>query len=211
MSRGSSRVVPLTNPGSLRYALENLLSGVAPPPDMFLYAYSLIDLLAHRFTRRALLERYSVNGFVQSRAYATERSAELHHYSLAKIFASPSYLTSAASYQNLVKYSFRDPDPMMWILKGNTQQHFLRRLQTRLKSSGARSRKGGRSEVCSSPWSRRQVSSWHARSRSKRWMRTSYPPVSPARALARIGKLRIRRTSRHPTLPLSSPCVSTTS
>ena len=178
---------------------------------MFLYAYSLIDLLAHRFTRRALLERYSVNGFVQSRAYATERSAELHHYSLAKIFASPSYLTSAASYQNLVKYSFRDPDPMMWILKGNTQQHFLRRLQTRLKELRCEVEEG---------WALRSVQ-FAVESPSGEFVARSItvekvdenqlPSCFTGQGTRKNRELRIRRTSRHPTLPLSSPCVSTTS
>ena len=133
---GGTRVPMLTNVGSARHILSNMFSGAAPPPDVFLYAYSLIDLLAQPMRADRRLDRYSVNGFLQSRLYATERAAELHEHTLAKAFASPSYLDSAASYQNLIKFGLPDPEPMMWILKGNSWDYFHKYLLARLDSLG---------------------------------------------------------------------------
>src|SRR5262245_57143413 len=116
------RMPGLVNPGAPEHVLENLFSGVAPPPDMFLWAYSLIDLLTQRFRPGRLLEEYSVNSFMQSRPYASERSAMLHNHTLIKAFAVPSYLTSASSYKSFIKYSLHEPDPSLWVLKGDTQR-----------------------------------------------------------------------------------------
>ena len=136
MYKGSARMPALINLGSPRHVWDNLFSGVVPIPDMFLYSYSLIDLLAHPFRKDRLLEEYSVNSFMQSRPYATEQSAALHEETLAKAFALPSYLTSAASYKNFVKYGLRYPEPMMWILKGDCERHFQRHLRARLQALG---------------------------------------------------------------------------
>jgi hypothetical protein len=39
---------------------------------------------------------------------------------LAEAFASPSYLSSARSYQSLIKYGYRHPAPSLWLLTQNT-------------------------------------------------------------------------------------------
>jgi zeta-carotene desaturase len=138
MRAGDPNTPMLTNTGSPRYVLRNMFSGVVPAPDMFAYAYSLIDLLAQPMQTDRRLDRYSVNGFLQSRPYATEKVAELHDHTLAKAFASPSYLTSAASYQNLMKFGLRLPEPMMWILKGNSWDYFHEPLLEKLKAVSGR-------------------------------------------------------------------------
>jgi len=113
------RFTQLTNVGLPESQLTNLLSGVEPIPDMFLWGYSLIDLISQPFHQSELLSRNSVNGFMSSRFYATSRSAALHQEVLTKAFAVPSYLTSASSYKNFIKYGVRHPDPFLWVLKGN--------------------------------------------------------------------------------------------
>jgi uncharacterized protein with NAD-binding domain and iron-sulfur cluster len=134
--RGAGPGMPaLVNPGLPAYIRHNLFSGIAPPPDVFLYAYSLIDLLSRSFDADRLLDEYTVNGFLQSRPYASERCAELHAHTLAKAFAWPSYLSSAASYQNFIKYGFADPEPMMWVLKGDSQRHFHDFLEAKLRAT----------------------------------------------------------------------------
>jgi len=127
---------PLWNPALPRNVVRNLFSGVEPPPDMFLYAYSLIDLLSRPVEGKGLLEKWSVNAFMQARPYASNRSAELHEDTLAKAFASPSYLTSAASYRKFIRYGFGQPDPMMWVLKGDVERHFNALLGKRLAALG---------------------------------------------------------------------------
>jgi protoporphyrinogen oxidase len=122
----------LTDFGSPWHMWQNLLSGVLPIPDMFLYGYSLIDLLAKPLQRSESSDNSSVYGFMHSRWYATDRAALQHQRTLAKAFACPSYLTSAATYRNFIKYGFRHPDPMMWVLKGNSYEYFLQHLENRL-------------------------------------------------------------------------------
>lgn len=132
------RMAAITNPGSPSSIPANLLSGVRSIPDMFLNDFSVLDLLTQRFDQGGLLSRYSVNGFMQSRPYATEGSATLYEETIAKAFACPSYLTSARSYQAFTKYSFGLPDPMLWVLKGDCQRHFNEPLKAKLDSLGCR-------------------------------------------------------------------------
>jgi hypothetical protein len=132
----------IANPGTMAASWKNLVSGVRPVPDMFLYSFSVLDLLTQRFDGGGLIDRYTVNGFMQSRPYATEGSADLHEDTLAKAFACPSYLTSARSYQAFAKYSLRLPDPMMWLLRGDCARHFNAPLKARLDSLGCRWRLG---------------------------------------------------------------------
>lgn len=126
----------LANIGSMQSLYQNIFSGVQSPADMYIAGYSLIDLLAQNLSRDKFLDRYSVNGFVRSRPYATEKAAELYQYTLAKAFANPSYKTSAITYQNFFSYGFNDPEPMMWTLKGNCYKAFLKPLHERLIEMG---------------------------------------------------------------------------
>jgi Flavin containing amine oxidoreductase len=122
----------LINVGSPRSMWHNLLSGVLPIPDMFIYGYSLIDLLAPPLHQGELLDQQSVVGFMYSRPYATARAALQHQRTLAKAFACRSYDASATTYKNFIKYGFRHPDPMLWVLKGNSYEYFLQHLEHRL-------------------------------------------------------------------------------
>ena len=118
------RTIDITNVGDPRCAMSNLLSGLAPIPDMFLYNYSMIDLLAERFDRERFTDILSVNGWSRSRPYMTDRSAELHDLVMAKAFALPIFRTSAASYKKFNQFCHRLPAPQAWVLKGNSQEFF---------------------------------------------------------------------------------------
>lgn len=130
------RLRTFSNPGTPASVLKNLFSGVEPAPDVFLHGYSLIDLLAQRFHPDRLLDRYTVAGFMSSRPYASERSTALHEQTLAKAFANPSYLTSASSYQSFIRYGLRDPVPLLWVLKGDSDTRFHERLRQWLERLG---------------------------------------------------------------------------
>lgn len=120
-------------PGSMLY---NIFSGVLPPADSFIYTYSLVDLLAEPIDNRRFLDRFSVNGFMSSRGYTTDAAAMHHQRTLAKAFACPSYRTSATTYKKFIKYGYRHPEPMMWVLKGDCERHFHAHLRKRLESLG---------------------------------------------------------------------------
>ena len=130
------------NPGSPETGWTNLFSGIRSVPDMFLYSFSVLDLLLQNFDDPGLLSRHTVNSFMQSRPYATAGSATLHEDTLVKAFACPSYLTSARSYQAYTKYSFCDPVPMFWVLKGDCATTFNAPLKAKLDAMGCRWRLG---------------------------------------------------------------------
>ena len=136
----------LTNVGAPETMLENLMSNVASPHDMYLYGYSLVDLLATPFHRSEFLNKYTVNGFMRARWYATNESAELHQDTLAKAFAVPSYLTSANSYKNFIKFGTVAPDPMLWIMNGNSQKHLIDPIEAKLRERGCTIMRGVRVE-----------------------------------------------------------------
>jgi hypothetical protein len=130
--QGLQDITSLTNIASPTQIWENLLSGTASIPDMFLYFYSTIDLLAAPLDQQKFLQLDSVNGFLNSRPYMTAAAAQLHQFNLAKAFASPSYLSSAATYKSFVKYSIHDPDPMLWVLQGNSYKYFFEHFEEKL-------------------------------------------------------------------------------
>ncbi|MCA1452695.1 FAD-dependent oxidoreductase [Bradyrhizobium sp. BRP22] len=142
-SPGDKQTRPyLTNPGSPATILTNMLNGVASPADQFLSAYSLLDLIGTQWMSGAVLEQTSVSGFFRSRGYSTEGSIAASARTLAEAFASPSYLSSARSYQSLVKYGYRHPTPSLWLLTQNTNdaifEPWRRHLEARAKALGRR-------------------------------------------------------------------------
>jgi hypothetical protein len=110
----------LTNAGSPTTILTNMFNGIAPPADQFISTYSLLDLIGTQAMPGNVLDQTSVKNFFRSRGYSTEGSLEASTRTLAEAFASPSYLSSARSYQSLIKYGYRDPIPSLWLLTQNT-------------------------------------------------------------------------------------------
>ncbi len=126
----------LTNNGSAASALANLTSGIIPAPDMFLAAYSVIDILSQNFSGKGLKNEQTVNGFLTSRPYATENMLKMHDMIITNIWAVNSYLTSALAYQSFAKYQFRRPTPQCWVLTGDAYSKLISPLVERLKSLG---------------------------------------------------------------------------
>jgi hypothetical protein len=126
----------LINVGAIGSSWHNMLSGVESPADMLIYGYSLIDLLGSATLPIAAPANNSVYGFLTSRPYMTERAIALHGQTLAKAFASPTYLNATGTYQKFIGYGFRQPAPMTWLLKGNTQQHLFEPFRKHLEKLG---------------------------------------------------------------------------
>jgi predicted NAD/FAD-dependent oxidoreductase len=110
----------LTNAGSPATILTNMMNGIAPPADQFISVYSLLDLIGTQSMSGNVLEQTSVSNFFRSRGYSTDGSIAASARTLAEAFASPSYLSSARSYQSLIKYGYRNPTPSLWLLTQNT-------------------------------------------------------------------------------------------
>src|ERR1700721_526057 len=132
----------LTNAGSPATVLTNMPNGIAPPAEHFLWAYSLLDLIGTQSMSGDVLEQTSVNNFFRSRSYSTDTSVENASRTLAQAFASPSYLSSARSYQSLIKYGYPHPVPSLWLLSQNTHDAIFGPWEKHLK---ARAKELGRS------------------------------------------------------------------
>jgi hypothetical protein len=132
----------LTNAGSPATILTNMFNGVAPPADQFISTYSLLDLIGTQAMSAEVLEQTSVNNFFRTRGYSTDASIAAATRTLAEAFASPSYLSSARSYQSLIKYGYRHPTPSLWLLTQNTNdaifEPWKQHLEARAKDLGRR-------------------------------------------------------------------------
>jgi uncharacterized protein with NAD-binding domain and iron-sulfur cluster len=126
--------------GASQYFWKNASAGVAHWSDMAIYQYSVLDLLSDDSLDddqfKEFLNRVSVNGFMHSRCYASDIAALLHHELLLKVFAVPSYRTSARSYQTYLRHMAAFPpgqkiagdrsdlSPSFWAMRGNVHDTF---------------------------------------------------------------------------------------
>ncbi len=130
------RMTELDNFGSLTTVFKNLFSGVIPPQHMFLYMYSIIDLLSTPMHRDRFRDLISVNGFVSTKPYSTDISASMYDRYLAKTFAVASYRTSAKTFQTFLEYGAFEPTPLYYLTNGNSFSKFLQPLETKLDEKG---------------------------------------------------------------------------
>jgi len=136
--------------GAPAYFWKNANAGVAHWSDMVIYQYSVLDFLADESLDKEegmeFLNRVSVNGFIRSRGYASDMAALLHHELLLKVFAVPSYRTSARAYQTYLRHSAAFPPgsegpdsrlvPNFWAMRGNVYTHFWEPFLKKLKANG---------------------------------------------------------------------------
>ena len=66
-----------------------MFDGPEPPPDLYLFFYASIDLMAERLNPTLLLDDVSVNGFLHARPYMTERAAELFDNFIINVWGDP--------------------------------------------------------------------------------------------------------------------------
>lgn len=120
-----SRMSHAADVGSIATAWYNVMNGPMSPADMYLYAFSMVDLLGTPMPRTARLDQMSVQGFLNTRPYMTEGAMSMQNDLLLKAFACPSYLTAADAFHRYVSFGYRNPTPMMWLLRGNTQEQLF--------------------------------------------------------------------------------------
>jgi len=134
---GETQYRELKNAGSLSALWGNLFSGIAPPLDMYLWSYSMLDLLAHDFHKRGILSQ-SVNGYVRSRPCATERVAALHDFVVMVIWSVHSTGTSVSSYRNFLLQAFGNLSPLLWLLKGSLETKIIQPWEKKLTDLGCK-------------------------------------------------------------------------
>lgn len=119
-----------------RHVLANVVSGVAPPADMLVYGYANVDLLAERLHATVAVDELSVSAFLRSRPYMTERAAAAYDSFITMVWSLPSYLTSAADYQEYLGHCLADPTPAFWLPRGSAQELVIGPLQEALARAG---------------------------------------------------------------------------
>jgi hypothetical protein len=115
---------------------KNMFDGPEPPPDLYLFFYASIDLMAERLNPTLLLDDVSVNGFLNARPYMTERTAELFDNFIINVWGVPSYLVSAADYRDFLTYSAADPTPPFWLARGSAFTQVIEPLERALTAAG---------------------------------------------------------------------------
>ncbi len=126
------------NPGGPQQFLRNLASYAVPAPDMFIYMYSMIDMLSEPPEKDDLMHKISVNGFLHSRPYMTATAAQLHQTLWETVWAISSYQASLSSYRTFVKYTNRYSVPELWLLAGNKWDYLMKPWLEKLESYGER-------------------------------------------------------------------------
>ncbi len=130
------RFTGVTDMYSASRIVRNVLSGVGPPADMFLFGYASIDLLAEQLNPTMLLDNVSVAGFLHARPYMTERTADAFNNFITTVWGIPSYLASAEDYRAYLAFSFANHRPAYWLAKGSAFQLVIEPLAAALKSRG---------------------------------------------------------------------------
>jgi hypothetical protein len=115
---------------------RNLFSGLASPADMFLWAYSSLDGLSYPMVDDAVLDRMSVEGFLRTRPYATDRVVALHDSILMNIWSVHSDQTSAAAYRRFVEHNVPLPNTLAWLLTGNLGTKLMQPLRRKIEALG---------------------------------------------------------------------------
>ncbi|MFN0186674.1 MAG: FAD-dependent oxidoreductase [Aquabacterium sp.] len=105
------------------------------PLQMYLYMYSMLDLVSHRFEVRGQLGQ-SVNGWIRSRPCATLQVAQAHDTLIEFIWSVHSRATSAAAYRSFYRHAFGNMEPLLWLLRGSLQEKIILPLQKRLEELG---------------------------------------------------------------------------
>lgn len=128
----------MVNPGGVQDFYRNLTGGAAPPAELFLFMYSMIDLLSIPDSDDDKLDRMSFNGWLRGRPYCTDEVVKLHEKIWQTVWAIDSWQASARSYKTFLKYGNRIPVPQLWLFDGPKKDTLLDPFLTKLKQFGDR-------------------------------------------------------------------------
>jgi hypothetical protein len=128
----------LTDMYSPRYMIQNMLSGVGPPADMFVFGYASIDLLAEKFNPTITLDNVDVNAFLNTRPYMTQAASDAFDSFITRVWAIPSYLASAPDFRRYLAYSILSPDPAFWLPTGSAFKEVIQPLEQAIEAVGVR-------------------------------------------------------------------------
>jgi hypothetical protein len=124
------------NVGSPAAVWSSLIAGVAPPEELFLAAYSVIDKLTYSDADDDVLDEVSVEGFLRTRPYATDTLSELYKMLIMTIWSVQSHETSMAAYRRFVERWVAEPVPLLWLLTGNLDKKLIDPLREKITRFG---------------------------------------------------------------------------
>ena len=113
--------------GSPEFFWTNLTSGVADWSDLLLFTHSMYALLCDQsLEKEEFLNRVPVNAYMRALHPMSDVAALLHNELLLRIWAIPSYLISARSYQTYLQLiaPFTYPSSPVVVLKKNFEEGF---------------------------------------------------------------------------------------
>jgi hypothetical protein len=128
----------LTDMYSPWHMMPNLFSGVGPIADMWVFGYAGIDLLAERAQPTMRLSDVDVNSFLNARPYMTKRTADAYDAFITRVWAVPSYQSSASDFQRYLRYSIAKPTPAYWLPRGSAHDQVIKPLTAALERLGVK-------------------------------------------------------------------------
>ena len=128
------RYLDMLNVGSPASVWSSLIAGVAPPTELLLAAYSVIDALSYSDADDDVLDEVSVEGFLRTRPYATDTLSKLHNTIIMTIWSVHSHETSAAAYRRFLARNVPLPVPLLWLLTGDLQKKLIGPLKKAIES-----------------------------------------------------------------------------
>jgi uncharacterized protein with NAD-binding domain and iron-sulfur cluster len=113
------------NPSGPQDFLRNLTGGAEAPPDLFIFMYSMIDILAQPDSQDERLDDVGVTGFLHGRPYMTEQAMRLHSTMWQTVWGISSDQSSMKSYRAFLKFSNRYSVPEFWFIAGNKRDNLI--------------------------------------------------------------------------------------
>jgi uncharacterized protein with NAD-binding domain and iron-sulfur cluster len=133
----------LGTPTSLMNLVENMDGRILSRRDMFLFAYTYLDLVSvPRRSPLKVLDRLDVTGYLYSRPFMNESIAGLHDAILKVIWSMPSNETSAHAYQDLLRHTMTFPHetPFAWLVKGPAGKKLIEPITKKLTQAFAKTK-----------------------------------------------------------------------
>jgi uncharacterized protein with NAD-binding domain and iron-sulfur cluster len=132
------RFTILKNMTSPLDALGNIFSGAQPPSQMFLFFYSIVDLMSQPYRQRDALDQISVTGFLRSRWYRTEIAARQMQDLVLKGLSTPLYSLSAMTMQITMRHWVWYGRPSLHLTRSNLQESWITPIEKALRRAGCR-------------------------------------------------------------------------
>ncbi|HUH81494.1 MAG TPA: FAD-dependent oxidoreductase [Solirubrobacteraceae bacterium] len=126
----------LTKAYSPRYVFQNMFSQVGPAPDMFIFGFACLDLLAERTFPTMRLENLSLTGYLDSRPYMTEAAIAAFETFLTRIWALPAKVAAAKDCQTYLRYCIPVGERDQWLTRESAERTVIHPLARALAREG---------------------------------------------------------------------------